>query len=134
MAINFFQDIDDISTTSGGAPTLGGLNVLSDTLDFKQSVRVATTVAGTLATSFENGDTVDGVVLATGDRILIKDQIAGAENGLYTVNTTGAPTRATDADTDAKVTAGLVTFVEEDTANGAVASAADANDDVLISL
>lgn len=64
----------------------------------KQAVRVATTVAGTLATSFENGDTIDGVVLATGDRILIKDQAAPADNGIYTVNASGAPTRATDFD------------------------------------
>jgi len=64
----------------------------------KQAVRAATTVAGTLASSFENGDTIDGVVLATGNRILIKDQAAPAENGIYTVNASGAPTRATDFD------------------------------------
>lgn len=67
-------------------------------LSWKESVRVATTAAGTLASDFENGDTVDGVALATGDRILIKNQAAGAENGIYTVNASGAPTRATDAD------------------------------------
>lgn len=64
----------------------------------KKAVRVATTAAGTLASSFENGDTVDGVTLATGDRILIKDQAAPEENGIYTVNASGAPTRATDFD------------------------------------
>jgi hypothetical protein len=86
-------------------------------LDVKQSVRVATTAAGTLATSFENGDTVDGVTLATGDRILIKDQAAGAENGIYTVNASGTPTRATDADSNTEVTAGMFVFVEEGTTN-----------------
>jgi phage-related tail fiber protein len=86
-------------------------------LDWKASVRVATTAAGTLATSFENGDTVDGVTLATGDRILIKDQSTGSENGIYTVNASGAPTRATDADANAEVTAGLAVFVEEGTTN-----------------
>lgn len=64
----------------------------------KKAVLVATTVAGTLASSFENGDTIDGVVLATGNRILIKDQVAPAENGIYTVNASGSPTRSTDMD------------------------------------
>lgn len=86
-------------------------------VDWKDSVRAATTAAGTLASSFENGDTIDGVVLATGDRILIKDQAAGAENGIYTVNATGAPTRATDFDADAEVTPGAAVVVEEGTAN-----------------
>ncbi len=72
-------------------------------LSWKSPCRVATTVAGTLASSFENGDTVDGVVLATNDRILIKNQAAGAENGLYTVNASGAPTRTTDADTGTEI-------------------------------
>lgn len=86
-------------------------------IKWKQSVRAATTTAGTLATSFENGDVIDGVTLATGDRILIKDQSAGAENGIYTVNASGAPTRATDADTAAEIKGAVVT-VQEGTSNG----------------
>ncbi len=72
-------------------------------LSWKQAVRAATTAPGTLASSFENGDTIDGVVLATGNRILIKDQSSGSENGIYTVNASGAPTRATDADSGAEL-------------------------------
>lgn len=86
-------------------------------LDVKQSVRVATTEALTLSTDFENGDTVDGIVLATGDRILIKDQSTGSENGIYVVNASGAPTRATDADSGTEVTPGMFTFVEEGDTN-----------------
>lgn len=86
-------------------------------LDWKQSVRAATTAAGTLATDFENADVIDGVTLATGDRILIKNQASGSENGIYTVNASGAPTRATDADVSAEVTAGMAVFVEEGTSN-----------------
>lgn len=81
---------------------------------WKQPVRAATTAAGTLASSFENGDTIDGVTLVTGDRILIKDQAAGAENGIYTVNASGAPTRATDADSAAEVLNATV-MIEEGT-------------------
>jgi len=83
-------------------------------LSWKQAVRVATTTAGTLATDFENGDTIDGVVLVTGDRILIKDQAAPAENGIYVVVATGAPTRATDADSSAELVNASV-YVSEGT-------------------
>jgi hypothetical protein len=86
-------------------------------IDWKASVRVATTAAGTLASSFENGDAIDGITLATGNRILIKDQASGAENGIYVVAASGAPTRATDADSSAEVTGGLAVFVEEGTVN-----------------
>ena len=106
-----YQDgtIDGIVNAGGG----GGITLE----DYKDSVRVATVAAGTLATDFENGDTIDGVVLATDDRILIKDQASGAENGIYTVNATGAPTRAEDFDEDDEVTAGALVPVEEGTAN-----------------
>lgn len=80
----------------------------------KGSVRAATTVAGTLATSFENGDVIDGVTLATGDLILIKDQAAQAENGVYTVNVSGAPTRATWMDAASEID-GVYVAVEDGT-------------------
>ena len=86
-------------------------------LDVKNSVRVATTANGTLASAFANGETVDGVTLATNDRILIKNQSTGSENGIYTVNASGAPTRATDFDSNSEVTGGAFFFVEEGTAN-----------------
>ena len=86
-------------------------------LDVKQSVRVATTANGTLASAFANGQTVDGVSLSTGDRILLKNQSTGSENGIYTVNASGAPTRATDFDANSEVTGGAFFFVEEGTVN-----------------
>ena len=81
-------------------------------------VRVATTVAGTLATSFENGDTVDGVVLKTGDRILIKNQATASQNGIYVVATSGAPTRATDMPASIlDISAGFSVWVNSGTLN-----------------
>lgn len=100
--------------------------------DFKDSVRVATTASGTLATSFENGDTIDGVTLATGDRILIKNQSSASENGIYTVNASGAPTRAIDFDEDAEVTAGCIVPVTEGTSNGDKAFLLTANDPITV--
>ncbi len=85
-------------------------------LSWKQAVRAATTVAGTLATSFENGDAIDGVTLATGDRILIKNQSAGAENGIYVVAASGAPSRSTDADAGSELV-NASCYVSEGTTN-----------------
>ncbi len=85
-------------------------------LKWKASVRIATTVAGTFASSFENGDTVDGVVLATGNRILLKNQADQTTNGIYTVNASGSPTRATDADSASELE-GAAVSVQEGTSN-----------------
>lgn len=85
-------------------------------LSWKNSVRAATTTNGTLATAYENGDTIDGVVLATGDRILLKDQTASENNGIYTVNASGAPTRALDMNSALEFS-GSAVFVREGTAN-----------------
>lgn len=84
---------------------------------YKKSARVATTQNGTLATAFANGQTVDGIVLATGDRILIKNQASGTENGIYVVNASGAPTRAVDANSSIHMVAGLMIYVREGTVN-----------------
>ena len=85
-------------------------------LDVKDSVRAASTANVTLATDVENGDTLDGVTLATGDRILLKDQSTASENGIYVVAASGAPSRAADAD-QGDLTGGAFFFVEEGTAN-----------------
>lgn len=79
-------------------------------------MRVATTANGALATAFANGQSIDGVTLATGDRILIKNQTAGQENGIYTVNASGTPTRSTDADTASDI-ADAVVYVSQGTVN-----------------
>lgn len=88
----------DTPTAAGDAVNKLYVDNALEGLKPKQAVRVATTVAGTLATDFEAGDTVDGVVLVAGDRILIKDQAAPEENGIYVAQATGAPVRATDFD------------------------------------
>lgn len=87
-------------------------------LQWKQPVRAATTATGTLATAYFNGQSIDGVVLATGDRVLIKNQATGAENGIYTVNAAGAPTRAVDADGGTELAPGTAVTVLEGTTNG----------------
>ncbi|MFO0863549.1 MAG: hypothetical protein U0744_02625 [Gemmataceae bacterium] len=110
--------ITGLSSPSGSsdAATKGYVDGLIQGVKWKASVKVATTTNGTLATAYENGDTIDGVTLATGDRILIKNQSTASENGIYTVNASGAPTRATDADTGTELVSATV-YVEQGTAN-----------------
>ena len=98
------------------AATKAYVDSVAQGLDAKASVRVTTTANGTLSSAYANGQTVDGVTIATGDRILIKNQTTGSENGIYTVNASGAPTRATDANTGANLVNAFV-FVEEGTSN-----------------
>ena len=114
-------------TTDG--TTLGNMNVATPTLDnhaanksyvdsiaqgldVKDSVRAASTgniTVGTPAT------TLDGVTLVTGDRILLKNQTTGSENGIYTY-ASGGLTRATDMDATGEFV-GAFFFVEEGTTN-----------------
>jgi hypothetical protein len=61
-------------------------------------VRVASTANLLLASQVENGDTIDSIVLATNDRVLLKNQTTDSENGVYIVQVSGAPVRDTSAD------------------------------------
>jgi hypothetical protein len=81
-------------------------------LSAKKSVRVATIANLNLSNALENGDSLDGITLATGDRVLVKDQSSGAENGIYVVQASGAAVRATDFDVASEVEAGAFVFVE----------------------
>ena len=60
--------------------------------------------------------TIDGVALAVGDRVLAKNQTTSANNGIYVV-ASGAWTRATDADSSAEL-AGAIVRVQQGTTNG----------------
>lgn len=91
-------------------------NVIDGASQLAPSVRVATTTSGTLSSSFENGDTVDGVTLATGDRILIKNQSTASENGIYVVAASGSPSRASDMFTGSSVS-GTIVGVQAGTTN-----------------
>lgn len=85
-------------------------------LSWKQEARAATTSAHTLATDFANASVIDGVTLATGDRVLIKNQATASENGIYVVAASGAPTRATDADSGSELVDASI-YVSEGTTN-----------------
>ena len=105
-------------TDATDAATKGYVDSTAIGLDVKLSVRAATTANIDLTTALENGDTLDGVTLATGNRVLVKNQTNETQNGIYVVAASGAASRSEDANSDAEVTAGLFTFVEEGTVNG----------------
>ena len=97
--------------------------------DYKESVRCASTTNVTVTYSATGGlstrgqitdapNTLNGVTLAAGNRILLKDQTTGAQNGIWVVSTLGTGAngvwdRATDFDADAEVTSGLMVYVSE---------------------
>lgn len=68
--------------------------------------RAATTANITISTALNNGDSLDGLTLVTGDRVLVKDQTTGAENGIYVVG--ASPARAYDMDNATEVLGTLV--------------------------
>lgn len=107
--------------------TKGYVDSLANGLDFKASARVATTANITLSGT----QTIDGVSVIAGDRVLVKNQTAGAENGIY-VCAAGAWSRSTDADTSAEVTAGMVLFVAEGTSNADTSWVLTTNDAITL--
>ena len=103
-------------TADADAANKGYVDGVAQGLDVKDSVVATTTANGTLSTAFANGQSIDGVTLQTGDRILIKNQSTASQNGIYNVNASGAPSRATDMATGGNA-AGAFVFVEQGTTN-----------------
>lgn len=90
------------------AATKGYVDAARSGLDTKESVRATTTANITLS----GIQTVDGISMLAGDRILVKDQTVAADNGIYIVDS-GSWSRATDADSTTNLTSGMYCFVEE---------------------
>jgi len=101
-------------TQAQDAATKAYVDAVKTGLDIKDSVRAATTANITLS----NTQTIDGVALSVGDRVLVKDQSTASQNGIYVV-ASAAWTRAIDFDNTpgTEVTSGVFTFVEEGTVN-----------------
>lgn len=108
----------DVPVTDGGTGASTALGArqnlgLSENNLFKQ-VRAATTANITISTALNNGDSLDGLTLATGDRVLVKDQSTATENGIYIVG--ASPSRAVDYDSDVEIRRSI-TLVQEGTVN-----------------
>jgi len=103
-------------TADADAANKGYVDGVAQGLDVKDSVVATTTANGTLSSAFANGQSIDGVTLQTGDRILIKNQSTASQNGIYNVQASGAPSRTTDMGTGSNA-AGAFVFVEQGTVN-----------------
>jgi len=71
-------------------------------------VEAATTANVTLSSDLQNGDTIDGVTLATGDQVLVKNQSTDSQNGIYTVVSSGTASRSTEYDAIAEISGQIV--------------------------
>tara|TARA_R100000030_G_scaffold25625_1_gene18619 strand:+ start:19 stop:1647 length:1629 start_codon:yes stop_codon:yes gene_type:complete len=103
-------------TQAQDAATKAYVDAVKTGLDVKDSVVCATTANITIATALNVGDTIDGVSLSDGDRVLVKDQTDATENGIYVAGS--SPARAGDANANGELTGGSFVFVEQGTANG----------------
>nr|BAR18318.1 prophage MuMc02 [uncultured Mediterranean phage uvMED] len=122
------QAANNVSISGGSVTGLGAPSGTSDAatknyvdqaiagLRTRIIAEVATTANVDLAADLQNGDTIDGVTLVTGDRVLVKDQSTGSQNGLYTVVSSGTASRDTEFDTIAELS-GQMVVVNQGTAN-----------------
>lgn len=118
------QNANNVSISGGAVTGLGSPSSDSDAatkiyvdnlvagLKTRIICRVATTGNIDLTADLQNGDTLDGITLATGDKVLVKNQTTVADNGIYTVVASGTASRNTDYDSIAEL-AGQIVVVQE---------------------
>ena len=114
------QNASSVTISGGSVTGLGAPSSNSDAatksyvdqavagLRTRTIAEAATTANISLSLGLENGDTIDGVTLVTGDRVLVKDQTSTSENGLYIVVASGAASRDPEYDTVAELSGGMV--------------------------
>jgi len=98
-------------TADADAVTKSYVDAIAQGIDAKASVVAASTANLTLS----GAQTIDGVSVIAGDRVLVKDQTTASANGIY-LCASGSWTRTTDTDTYAELVAAY-TFVEGGTVN-----------------
>ena len=99
-------------TSAQDAATKAYVDAVKTGLDVKDSVKVATTANITLSGT----QTIDGIAVSADERVLVKNQSTGSENGIYDCKA-GAWSRSSDFDANSEVTGGAFVFVEQGTAN-----------------
>ena len=122
------QDASNVTLTGGTITGLGDPSSSSEAatknyvdnlvtgLRTRVIARVASTANVVIASALENGDVIDGVTLATGNRVLLKNQTTTSQNGLYTVVASGSASRDTEFDIISEI-AGQLILVSEGTTN-----------------
>lgn len=107
------------NVTASTAPSAGGhltnktyVDGLLTGVAGRTTVRVASTADVDLSSALTNGDTIDSITLATGDVVLVKNQTATEENGIYDVPASGAASRNEYFDTWVEYPGSFVTIQE----------------------
>ena len=114
------QAANNVSISGGAVTGLGSPSASSDAatknyvdqavagLRTRTIAECATTANVNLTNGLEAGDTIDGVTLVAGDRVLVKDQSTASENGLYLAVSSGAASRDPEHDSIAELSGGMV--------------------------
>ena len=122
------QAANNVSISGGAVTGLGSPSASSDAatknyvdqavagLRTRTIAECATTANVNLSNGLEAGDTIDGVTLVAGDRVLVKDQSTDSENGLYLAVSSGAASRDPEHDSITELSGGMV-VVNQGTAN-----------------
>jgi len=122
------QNANNVALTGGSITGLGSPSSGSDAatktyvdnlitgLKTRIICRAASTADVTIASALENGDTLDGITLVTGDRVLLKNQTTDSQNGIYTVVASGSASRDTEFDSIIEL-AGQLVIIQEGTVN-----------------
>jgi hypothetical protein len=121
------QNANNVSISGGTVTGLGDPSASSEAatknyvdnlvagLRTRVVARVASTTNVTIASGLENGDTIDGVTLVTGNKVLLKNQSTASQNGLYTVVASGSASRDTEFDTITELAGQLILVSEGST-------------------
>jgi len=115
MGSNRITNVND-PTNPKDAANKRYVDSIKQGLDIKESVVATTDATNIDLTSSSDPGAIDGITLSDGDRILLKDQTTASENGVYVATTAADPSswvRASDADENDEVDAGMFIFVEE---------------------
>ena len=105
-------------TNSTDAATKAYVDAVSEGLHVHAAARVYSSANIDLSTALEAGDTLDGITLVAGDRVLVNGQSTQSQNGIYVVQASGAAVRAADFDTAAEISSGDFIFVSAGTSYG----------------
>ncbi|MDB0030761.1 hypothetical protein N9E34_04795 [Opitutales bacterium] len=114
------QDANNVSISGGAVTGLGSPSASSDAatknyvdqavagLRTRTIAECASTGNVNITNGLEAGDSIDGVTLVAGDRVLLKDQTDATENGLYLAVSSGAASRDPEHDSIAELSGGMV--------------------------
>jgi hypothetical protein len=121
------QNANNVALTGGSITGLGDPSASSEAatknyvdnlvtgLRTRVIARVASTANVVIASALENGDVLDGVTLATGNRVLLKNQTTTSENGIYIVVATGGASRDPEFDIISEIAGQLILVSEGST-------------------